>query len=64
MDKPANPNKSKAKDKGQQDNADDAWARNRLQNEIQYLMDQGKSKEAKVLKKQLADLIKSQKNKG
>ena len=51
------------KNKGQNDNADDAWARNRLLNEIQYLMDQGKSKEAKALKKQLAELIKEQKKK-
>jgi hypothetical protein len=47
----------------EQENSDQAWARNRLQNEIQYLLDMGKIKEAKVLKKQLAELIKAQKHK-
>lgn len=47
----------------QQESADQAWARNRLQNEIQYLLDMGKVKEAKLLKKQLAELIKAQRNK-
>lgn len=63
MDKTGKTNKKLPESKGQQDNADEAWARNRLQNEIQFLMDQGKTKEAKVLKKQLAELIKSQKKK-
>lgn len=47
----------------EQENSDQAWARNRLQNEIQYLLDQGKLKEARVLKKQLAELIKVQRGK-
>jgi hypothetical protein len=51
------------KKKDGQENADQAWERNRLLNEIQYLLNAGKMKEAKELKKQYRELVKKQKEK-
>jgi hypothetical protein len=43
-----------------QESSDQLWERNRMLNEIQYLMDAGKTKEAKLLKKKYAELVKQQ----
>ena len=63
MDKQGKPDGASSKKKAQQDNDDQSWERNRLLNEIKFLMDSGKMKEAKKLKKQYTELVKKQKEK-